>query len=160
RSPRRARHASLAFRQRGAGLPAPGSLTTFRSGLFSLIAKSAGVRAGRFLFARPRRRNRMALVGTRRARHTVASLFASATSAGAAASRFGLPIRIKNPADQALGRKTMRHRLGWSVTAAAAVMLSLAASHPISAQNGVALTGQVGSAEEGAMEGVVVSAKK
>jgi streptogramin lyase len=54
----------------------------------------------------------------------------------------------------------MRHRLGWSVTAAAAVMLSLAASHPVSAQNGVALTGQVSSAEEGAMEGVVVSAKK
>ncbi|HUI97044.1 MAG TPA: carboxypeptidase-like regulatory domain-containing protein, partial [Xanthobacteraceae bacterium] len=54
----------------------------------------------------------------------------------------------------------MRHRLGWSVTAAAAVMLSLAAFHPVSAQNGVALTGQVSSAEEGAMEGVVVSAKK
>ena len=54
----------------------------------------------------------------------------------------------------------MRYRLAWSVSAAAAVMLSLAASSPASAQNGVALTGQVTSAEEGAMEGVVVSAKK
>ncbi|HEU5276889.1 MAG TPA: carboxypeptidase regulatory-like domain-containing protein [Xanthobacteraceae bacterium] len=54
----------------------------------------------------------------------------------------------------------MRHPFAWSLTAAAAVMLSLAASHPIAAQNGVALTGQVTSEKEGAMEGVVVSAKK
>jgi streptogramin lyase len=54
----------------------------------------------------------------------------------------------------------MRHPFAWSLTAAAAVMLSLAAPHPIAAQNGVALTGQVTSEKEGAMEGVVVSAKK
>ena len=54
----------------------------------------------------------------------------------------------------------MRHTLAWSVTAAAAVMLSLAAL-PSWAQGGApALTGVVSSQAEGAMEGVVVSAKK
>ncbi len=54
----------------------------------------------------------------------------------------------------------MRHTLTWSVTAAAAVMLSLTAL-PSWAQGGApALTGVVSSQAEGAMEGVVVSAKK
>src|SRR5262249_12468608 len=56
--------------------------------------------------------------------------------------------------------QTMRHKLAWSVTAAAAVMLSQAALQPASTQKAVALTGQVTSEAEGAMEGVVVSAKK
>src|SRR5262249_7445831 len=51
-------------------------------------------------------------------------------------------------------------KLAWSVTAAAAVMLSQAALHPAWTQKAVALTGQVTSEAEGAMEGVVVSAKK
>jgi len=54
----------------------------------------------------------------------------------------------------------MRHKLAWSMTAAAALMLSQATIHPASTQKSVALTGQVTSEAEGAMEGVVVSAKK
>src|SRR5215472_8601944 len=54
----------------------------------------------------------------------------------------------------------MRHKLAWSMTAAAVLMLSQATIHPASTQKSVALTGQVTSEAEGAMEGVVVSAKK
>src|SRR5215472_3643457 len=54
----------------------------------------------------------------------------------------------------------MRHKLAWSMTAAAALMLSQATIHPASTQKSVAMTGQVTSEAEGAMEGVVVSAKK
>jgi len=46
------------------------------------------------------------------------------------------------------------------MTAAAVLMLSQATIHPASTQKSVALTGQVTSEAEGAMEGVVVSAKK
>jgi streptogramin lyase len=52
-------------------------------------------------------------------------------------------------------------RTGWSIfTAAAATALPLIMSHAASAQAPAALTGQVSSAKEGVMEGVVVSAKK
>ena len=54
----------------------------------------------------------------------------------------------------------MRHLLAWSVTAAAAVALVQAVPHQVSAQKSAALTGVVSSQAEGAMEGVVVSAKK
>src|SRR6266851_7799309 len=53
----------------------------------------------------------------------------------------------------------MRTKLVLSVTAGLAVILSQGASHQAWAA-GAALTGQVSSAEEGNMEGVVVSAKK
>jgi virginiamycin B lyase len=52
-------------------------------------------------------------------------------------------------------------RTGWSIiTAAATTALPLLFSHAAWAQAPAALTGQVSSAKEGAMEGVVVSAKK
>jgi virginiamycin B lyase len=52
-------------------------------------------------------------------------------------------------------------RTGWSIiTAATATALPLLMSHAAWAQAPAALTGQVSSAKEGAMEGVVVSAKK
>jgi virginiamycin B lyase len=52
-------------------------------------------------------------------------------------------------------------RTGWStLTAAAATALPLILSLPAYAQAPAALTGQVSSAKEGAMEGVVVSAKR
>ncbi len=52
-------------------------------------------------------------------------------------------------------------RTGWStITAAAATALPLILSLAAYAQAPAALTGQVSSAKEGAMEGVVVSAKK
>jgi streptogramin lyase len=56
----------------------------------------------------------------------------------------------------------MRHKLVGSLTAAAAVMLFQASPPPAWAQGApaAALTGQVTSEQEGAMEGVVVSAKK
>jgi virginiamycin B lyase len=47
-----------------------------------------------------------------------------------------------------------------SFTIAVAALIAAAASRPAAAQNAAALTGQVSSAEEGAMEGVVVSARK
>src|ERR1700722_16487389 len=53
----------------------------------------------------------------------------------------------------------MRTKLMLSMTAGLAVILSQGASHQAWAA-GAALTGQVSSAEEGNMEGVVVSAKK
>ena len=52
-------------------------------------------------------------------------------------------------------------RTGWSIiTAAAATALPLLMSHAAWAQASAALTGEVSSAKEGAMEGVVISAKK
>src|SRR6202043_865747 len=54
----------------------------------------------------------------------------------------------------------MQTKLMLSMTAGLAVILSQGVSHQASAGTGTALTGQVTSAEEGAMEGVVVSAKK
>jgi virginiamycin B lyase len=56
----------------------------------------------------------------------------------------------------------MRHKLMWSVSAVAAFVLSQASPDPAWAQTkaSAALTGQVTSEAEGAMEGVVVSAKK
>jgi streptogramin lyase len=54
----------------------------------------------------------------------------------------------------------MRHTLVGSLTAAAAVMLLSSTSHLAFAQGEPALTGVVSSAQEGPMEGVVVSAKK
>src|SRR5580700_2490332 len=52
-------------------------------------------------------------------------------------------------------------RTGWSIiTAAAATALPLLFSHAAWAQAAAALSGQISSAKEGAMEGVVVSAKK
>ena len=52
-------------------------------------------------------------------------------------------------------------RTGWSIiTAAAATALPLLFSHAAWAQASAALTGQVSSAKEGTMEGVVISAKK
>jgi streptogramin lyase len=54
----------------------------------------------------------------------------------------------------------MQHRLFLSLTAALAVSLFLAAPTSVRAQNSPALTGQVTSDAEGAMEGVVVTAKK
>src|SRR5271166_5033542 len=52
-------------------------------------------------------------------------------------------------------------RKGWSIiTAATATALPLLFSHATWAQAPAALTGQVSSAKEGAMEGVVISAKK
>jgi len=54
----------------------------------------------------------------------------------------------------------MRHQLVGSLAAAAAVMLLSSASHLAFAQGEPALTGVVSSEQEGAMEGVVVSAKK
>ena len=53
----------------------------------------------------------------------------------------------------------MRTKLMLSMTAGLAVILSQGVSHQALAA-GAALTGQVSSAEEGNMEGVVVSAKK
>src|SRR5262249_14804443 len=53
--------------------------------------------------------------------------------------------------------KRMRKML---LAATAIVPLALLAPTPLLAQSGAALTGQVTSAEEGAMEGVLVSAKK
>src|ERR1700724_2661368 len=55
--------------------------------------------------------------------------------------------------------KPMRTKLMLSMTAGLAVILSQGVSHQALAA-GAALTGQVSSAEEGNMEGVVVSAKK
>jgi len=54
----------------------------------------------------------------------------------------------------------MRTKLMLSMTAGLAVILSQGVPHQAWAANGAALTGQVTSAEEGKMEGVVVSAKK
>ena len=54
----------------------------------------------------------------------------------------------------------MRHKLVGSLTAVAAVMLLQSTSHVAFAQGEPALTGVVSSDQEGAMEGVVVSAKK
>src|ERR1041385_3596044 len=54
----------------------------------------------------------------------------------------------------------MRHKLVGSLTAAAAILLLQSTSHLAFAQNESALTGVVTSEQEGAMEGVVVSAKK
>ena len=55
----------------------------------------------------------------------------------------------------------MRHRLVWSLMAGAAVMALLQTlPGPALAQGSAALTGVVSSAQEGAMEGVVVSAHK
>src|ERR1700686_629362 len=54
----------------------------------------------------------------------------------------------------------MRTKLMLSMTAGLAVILSQGVSHQAWAGTGTALTGQVSSAEEGNMEGVVVSAKK
>src|SRR6202790_2293180 len=54
----------------------------------------------------------------------------------------------------------MRTKLMLSMTAGVAVILSQGVSHQAWAGAGTALTGQVSSAEEGNMEGVVVSAKK
>src|SRR6202140_3010339 len=54
----------------------------------------------------------------------------------------------------------MRTKLMLSMTAGLAVILSQGVSHQAWAATGTALTGQVSSAEEGNMEGVVVSAKK
>jgi virginiamycin B lyase len=54
----------------------------------------------------------------------------------------------------------MQHKLVASLTAAAAVMFLQAASQTVWAQGEPALTGVVSSEQEGAMEGVVVSAKK
>ena len=53
----------------------------------------------------------------------------------------------------------MQHKLVASLTAAAAVMFLQAASQTVWAQGEPALTGVVSSEQEGAMEGVVVSAK-
>src|SRR5579864_2598395 len=54
----------------------------------------------------------------------------------------------------------MRTKLMLSMTASVAVILSQGVSHQAWAGTGPALTGQVSSAEEGNMEGVVVSAHK
>src|SRR5260370_10219357 len=54
----------------------------------------------------------------------------------------------------------MRTKLMLSMTAGLAVILSQGVSHQAWAGTGTALTGQVSSAEEGKMEGVVVSARK
>src|SRR3984893_10645325 len=54
----------------------------------------------------------------------------------------------------------MRTKLMLSMTAGLAVILSQGVSHQAWAATGTALTGQASSAEEGNMEGVVVSAKK
>jgi len=54
----------------------------------------------------------------------------------------------------------MRHKLVGSLTAAAAILLLQSTSHLAFAQNEPALSGVVTSEQEGAMEGVVVSAKK
>src|SRR6202049_4096638 len=54
----------------------------------------------------------------------------------------------------------MKTKLMLSMTAGLAVILSQGVSHQAWAGNGTALTGQVSSAEEGNMEGVVVTAKK
>src|SRR5258708_27845243 len=54
----------------------------------------------------------------------------------------------------------MRTNLMLSMTAVLAVILSQGVPHQAWAGPGTALTGQVSSAEEGKMEGVVVSAKK
>ena len=54
----------------------------------------------------------------------------------------------------------MRTKLMLSMTAGLAVILSQGVSHQAWAATGTALTGQVSSAEEGNMEGVVVSAQK
>src|SRR5258708_26144808 len=54
----------------------------------------------------------------------------------------------------------MRTKLMLSMTAVLAVILSQGVPHQAWAGTGTALTGQVSSAEEGKMEGVVVSAKK
>src|SRR5258708_843558 len=54
----------------------------------------------------------------------------------------------------------MRTKLMLSATAGLAVILSQGVSHQALAQAATALTGQVSSAEEGNMEGVVVTAKK
>ena len=51
-------------------------------------------------------------------------------------------------------------RIGWSLTTAAAAAALFVWSHAARAQAPAALAGQVTSAKEGAMEGVVVSAKK
>jgi len=51
-------------------------------------------------------------------------------------------------------------RIGWSLTTAAAAAALLVWSHAARAQAPAALAGQVTSAKEGAMDGVVVSAKK
>ncbi len=51
-------------------------------------------------------------------------------------------------------------RIGWSNITAAAATALLVLPHAARAQAPAALTGQVSSAKEGAMEGVVVSAKK
>src|SRR5512142_1266851 len=56
--------------------------------------------------------------------------------------------------------KTMRHELVGSLTAAAAIMLLSSTSQLALAQGEPALTGVVSSAQQGPMEGVVVSAKK
>jgi virginiamycin B lyase len=54
----------------------------------------------------------------------------------------------------------MRHSLMWSLMAGAAVVALQALPGPVLAQGAAALTGIVSSAQEGAMEGVVVSAHK
>src|ERR1700704_4667786 len=54
----------------------------------------------------------------------------------------------------------MQTKLMLSMTAGVAVMLLQASPQVVQAQGQAALTGQVSSAEEGAMEGVVVSARK
>ncbi len=54
----------------------------------------------------------------------------------------------------------MRHSLMWGLMAGAAVMLLQALPVPAGAQGAAALTGVISSAQEGAMEGVVVTAHK
>jgi hypothetical protein len=54
----------------------------------------------------------------------------------------------------------MHRKFLLSLTASAAVMLFQAAPHPVLAQGTVALSGQVTSEAEGAIEGVVVTARK
>src|SRR5262249_200471 len=69
--------------------------------------------------------------------------------------------RIRFWTRQCSRETSMRHRFMWSLMAGAAVMLSQASSQPSWADTkAAALTGVVSSEAEGAMEGVVVSAKK
>src|ERR1700704_1058663 len=56
--------------------------------------------------------------------------------------------------------EAMQRRLLLSLTAGVAVMLSQSALTPVRADGTAALTGQVTSEAEGAMEGVVVTARK
>src|SRR5262249_16597531 len=101
----------------------------------------------------------MRLVGNLPQRHTVAPVDARAESVDALRPAWS-PTRKASTEQVCPREKTMRHPFVGSLTALAAAMLLSSTSHLAFAQGEPALTGVVRSEQEGAMEGVVVSAKK